>query len=303
MTTNTVARLAAVLLSLGAMTVQGEVTVFGHGDATQIPLDQPEQAAGSSPECVNCVFGVDGGNEVGNGLRAIYRLDWEYDGEKSASRDRWLGISGDFGEVKLGTLSTHYKSEGVMPDAAYRPSLLNETGVPSVKAGYQADTIGAVGNDGGVGLSYENAGVLIFADYITGKTARDDTAYQVGAKYATDNFAVFGQYKIDTGVTNRELTSTPGEGVDTWYLGGSLTMGDTSIYAGYGMGDDGVNAAAVPGYNSWELVGVQSVSKLTSIYAGYSGTGCSDKNPDVCNKAGMQAVDDDRFSLGIKHNF
>ena len=80
-------------------------------------------------------------------------------------------------------------------------------------------------------------------------------------------------------------------------------MGDTSIYAGYGMGDDGVNAAAVPGYNSWELVGVQSVSKLTSIYAGYSGTGCIDKNPDVCNKAGMQTVDDDRFSLGIKHNF
>jgi predicted porin len=303
MTGKTAARLTAMVLALGAMAVQGEISVFGHGDASQAQRDRPAQGADSSPQCTNCEFGIDGDNDLGNGLKAIYRLGWDYDGERSASGDRWLGISGNFGSVKLGTLSTAYRSEGAMPDPVYRASSLNETGVPSVQAGYTADTDDGVDEGGGVGLSYENAGVLIFADYITGKTAHDDTVYKVGAKYATENFAVFGQYRIDTGLPDRELTNTGVENADTWFLGGSLTLGDTAIYAGFGRGDAGVNATALPGYDSWELVGVQSVGKLTSIYAGYSGTGCIDKNPDVCNKAGTEGIDDDKFSLGIKHNF
>ena len=300
----TVARLTVVILAAGMMAARGEVTVFGHADEHPSNPDWLGQGAESSPDCTNCVFGVDGGNDLGNGLKSIYRMDWGYDGEQSASRDRWLGISGNFGEVKLGTLSTRYKAEGVIPDPVYRPSLVNETGLPSVQAGYKAGANGAVDKDGGVGLSYENAGVLVFADYISGKTASDDPAYKVGAKYATENFAVFGQYKIDSGVAGSPMTGNPGENTDIWFLGGNLNMGDTSIYAGYGKGDNGVNAGNLTGYNSWEVVGVHSVGKLTSIYAGYSGTGCVDKNPDVCNnKTGTQGIDEDKFSLGIRHNF
>jgi predicted porin len=295
-----VARLTAVVLTVGAMAAHGEVYVFSHGDPGLTGFDRPGHGAESSRECTNCTFGVDGGNDLGNGLKAIYRLDWDYDGDKSASHDRWLGISGNFGELKLGSLSTRYKSEGVIPDPAYRASSLNETGIPSVRAGYKVDT---VDEDGGIGLSYENAGLLIFADYISGNTAQDDTAYKVGAKYTAENFAVFGQYKIDTGMANSEIGAKPGENTDIWFLGGSLTLGDTSIYAGYGKSDDGVNASALSGYNSWEVVGVRSVGRLTSIYAGYSGTGCLDKNPDVCNKTGTDVVDDDKFSLGIRHKF
>lgn len=296
----TVARLAAVVLTVGVMAAHGEVSVFGHGEPGAAGFDRPGDEAVSSRECTNCTFGVDGGNDLGNGLKAIYRLDWDYDGGKSASHDRWLGISGNFGELKLGSLSTRYKSEGVIPDPAYRASSLNETGIPSVQAGYKVDS---VDEDGGIGLSYENAGLLIFADYISGNTAQDDTAYKVGAKYTAENFAVFGQYKIDTGMANSEIGAKPGENTDIWFLGGSLTLGDTSIYAGYGKSDDGVNASTLPGYNSWEVVGVRSVGRLTSIYAGYSGTGCLDKNPDACNKSGAEVVDDDKFSLGIRHKF
>ena len=301
-----VSRLTAVVLIVGTMTAQGEVTVFGHGDASQAGFNQPDQSVESSPECINCTFGFDGNNDLGNGLKAIYRLDWEYHGGNStspANRDRWLGISGNFGEVKVGTLSTSYKSEGVMPDQVYRASSVNESGVQSVQTGHKADNNVSAEKDDGVGLSYENAGVLIFADYITGKTDHDDTAYKVGAKYGTQNFAVFGQYKFDTGVADGPTTGNPGENTDIWFLGGSVIVGDTSIYAGYGKGEDGVSASTLSGYNSWEVVGVQSVGKLTSIYAGYSGTGCIDKNPDVCNKADTEGVDDDKFSVGIKHKF
>lgn len=297
-----VTRLAAVVLTMGAMAARGEVSVFGHGDSSQAGFDPAGKHDESSHECANCMFGVDGGNDLGNGLRAIYRLDWDYDGEKSASRDRWLGISGNFGEVKLGTLSTRYKAEGVIPDPVYRASFLNEAGVPSVQDP-KAVTNESIDEDGGIGLSYENAGVLIFADYLSGKNAQDDTAYKVGAKVATENFAVFGQYRIDTGITNGQQTDTPDENADIWFLGGSLNMGDTSIYAGYGQGDGGVNASAQTGYNSWEVVGVHSLGKVTSIYAGYSGTGCIDKNADTCNKTGTEGIADDKFSLGIRHKF
>jgi hypothetical protein len=298
-----IVRLTAVVLAAATMAAQGEVTPFGRGDANLAELDRPGQDAESSTPCTNCMFGVDGGNDLGNGLRAIYRVDWDYDGEKSASRDRWLGVSGDFGEVKLGTLSTRYKSEGVLPDPAYRASSISVSGTQSVQAADKAGTSDNVDSNDGVGLSYENAGVLIFADYITGNTGHDDTAYKVGAKVATENLAVFGQYKIATGMVDGALTGNPGENTDIWFLGGSLTLGDNSIYAGYGKGGDGVNLNALTGYNSWEVVGVHSVGKLTSIYAGYSGTGCIDKNPDVCNKTGTENVDEDKFSLGIRHKF
>jgi predicted porin len=298
-----IAGLAGVTLAVGAMAARGEVTVFGHGNSSQDAYDRPGHDAESSRECTNCTFGVDGGNDLGNGLKAIYRLDWDYDGENSASRDRWLGISGTFGELKLGTLSSRYKSEGVIPDPVYRASSLNETGSPSVQDGHKLHSVDSVDEDGGIGLSYENAGLLIFADHISGNNAQDDTAYNVGAKYAAENFAVFGQYRLDTGAVNRQAIDNPGENSDAWFLGGRLTLGDTSLYAGYGKRDDGVNASALTGYNSWEVVGVHSVSRLTSIYAGYSGTGCIDKNPDVCNKNGAEAVGDDKFSLGISHKF
>jgi predicted porin len=296
----TVARLTAVVLTVSAMAAHGEVSVFGHGDSGPPGFDRPGHDAGSSRDCTNCSFGVDGGNDLGNGLKAIYRLDWDYDGGKTASRDQWLGLSGNFGEVKLGSLSTRYKSEGVIPDPVYRASSLNETGIPSVQAGHKVD---AVDEDGGIGLSYENAGLLVFADYISGNTARNDTAYNVGARYTAENFAVFGQYRLDTGAANNQLTDNPGEYTDTWFLGGSLTLGATSLYAGYGKSDDGVNASALSGYNAWEVVGVRSVGRLTSIYAGYSGTGCIDKNPGVCNKNETETIGDDKFSLGIRHKF
>jgi len=299
----TVARLTAVVLTVGAMAAHGEVSVFGYGDPAPPGFDQPGQDAESSRDCTNCTFGVDGGNDLGNGLKAIYRMDWDYDGDKTTSRDQWLGLSGNFGEVKLGSLSTRYKAEGVIPDPAYRSSLLNETGIPSVQAGYKVDAVDSVDEDGGIGLSYENAGLLVFADYISGNTVQDDTAYKVGAKYAAENFAVFGQYRLDTGTANEKLTDNPVENTDAWFLGGSLTLGATSLYAGYGRSDDGVNASALSGYNTWEVVGVRSVGRLTSIYAGYSGTECIDKNPGDCNKNGTEAIGDDKFSLGIRHKF
>ena len=302
MTDKMLSILMAVVLATGLMVAQADVTVSGQRDAALAGPDQPEGSGDQSPACTTCSFGFDGSEDLGNGLKAIYRLDRQYDsnsGTAPVGRDQWLGVSGNFGEVKVGTMSTRYKSEGATPDPIYRTTLpMSERAVQSNRSDQKVD------KDEGVGLSYENAGILVFADYIAGKSANEDTAYKVGAKYTMSNFAVFGQYKLDPGPTNSEKANNiTGDGADPWFLGGSVTLGNNSIYAGYGKGDDGVSASALPDYNSWEIVGVHTVGKLTSVYAGYSGTGCIDKNPDVCNKAGTDGGEDDKFSLGIRHKF
>ena len=66
---STISVLAAVILATGAMAAQGEVTLFGHSDTAQPASNASNPVADSSSECINCLFGLDGHNELGNGLR------------------------------------------------------------------------------------------------------------------------------------------------------------------------------------------------------------------------------------------
>ena len=59
-------------------------------------------------------------------------MDFQYDmfnrngGGFSGSltdRDQWLGLAGNFGQVRFGTISTGYKSHGAMLDPLYRTAL------------------------------------------------------------------------------------------------------------------------------------------------------------------------------------
>jgi predicted porin len=290
----------AFLLGGGVMAARADVTLLGPGNGTLAGVEPQTGAGPASSGCVECSFGFDGSEKLGNGLKAVFRMDWQYQaGETGATpvgRDQWLGIGGDFGEVKVGTLSSGYKTRGVVPAPVYDSLLpFRENDVQSSPDDHDRNK--------GVGLSYENAGILVFADYINAKTGSNDAAYKVGGKYTVNNFTVFGQYKIDNSLVNGVETQPPAASPDAWFLGGGLTMGNSSLYAGYGKGDDGLNTGSLPGYNTWQIVGVHSLNKFTSVFAGYSGAGCIDKNPDVCQKAAPAGVDDDKFSLGIRHKF
>jgi len=294
--------LMAFLLAAGGMVVaRADVTLLGQGSPGAAGNEPRGGEGGVASACVDCSFGMDGSEDLGNGLRAVFRMDWQYQpgdtGPALMGHDQWLGIGGDFGEVRVGALSSRYKTRGAVPDPVY------DALMPFHETDSQSSVDGRGGNEG-VGLSYENAGILVFADYINGKTGSNDAAYNVGAKYTVDNFTMFGQYKIDNSLVNDAEMQSPAGGADAWFLGGGLTLGNSSLYAGYGKGDDGIDTTgALSGYNAWQIVGVHSLSRFTSVFAGYSGTGCIDKNTDACQKAAADGAADDRFSLGIKHNF
>ena len=240
----------------GGMTVAAaDVTVFGHLDSSVDFTDQDGGSREQNLNCTTCSLGFKGSEDLGNGLKAIFKVDFQFDmterntgAAKSSSvrgtknwivtpttptgtsltktktnlnivtdvsdtssitdRDQWLGLAGNFGQVRFGTISTVYKSHGAMLDPFYR------TAQQQRDRGLQSDLHRGAGEQGqgraedtfrydspswnglqaaatytlqtetqtnstdspwGVGAQYKNGPFLVFADYITSAGARSIT--------------------------------------------------------------------------------------------------------------------------------
>jgi predicted porin len=351
MTKKLLPTMIGVILAGGMAVAQADVQVVGHIDESVNYIDGSNSQyvdQGNTDTrliCTTCSLGFKGSEDLGNGLKALFFLDWQYDINEDAGftqRDQYLGLGGSFGEVKFGTMSTLYKSHGAMLDPVYRTvaqqrdvglqsGLHTGTGdegqgrannsvrydTPSwngLKLGatytLTPDSNAVTHDDGyGAGISYENGGILVFADYLTNNTSGDDEAYKAGAKYTLNNFSVFGQYEWDKGLITDRSTGTlgqtnSGDGADVWFAGATYTMGNNMIYGAYGMGSDGTttdNTVLVPPalnqevdtpeYTVWEIVGVHNLSKRTLAYLGYVYV-----DPDGTS-------DVTHYTLGMKHTF
>jgi predicted porin len=257
-----------------------DVTVFGHIDTSIDYVDANDST--TNMNCNTCSIGFKGSEDLGNGLKAIFKIDFQYDtterntGKASSSksatkvvtnvttstsggnvtnvnvssttvtavtnvsdtssitdRDQWLGLAGNFGQVRFGTISTVYKDHGAMIDPIYRTSAQARSvrlqsnlhnGAGEDGQGRAEDTIrydspswnGLVvaatytiqtdnGNDDtnspwGAGVEYKNGPFLVFADYLTNDRGGDDDAAKVGGKYTFGNYALYGQYEWDGGL-------------------------------------------------------------------------------------------------------
>ena len=345
------------LALVGGMTAaSAEVTVFGHID-TSIDYTDPSSTSGTSTNpdsdinlnCTTCSIGFKGSEDLGNGLKAIFSLDFQYDTTETSGktagitdRDQWLGLSGGFGQVRLGTISTGYKSHGAMIDPLYRTALQGRgrglqsalhsgageelqgratntirwdsadySGVKLV-AHYTLDSGGSETDDPfGVGASYENGGILVFADYMNNN--QDDqnmtAGWKVGGKYDMGMFSVMGQYEdFDD---SQDTSSGTGYNADVtlWHIAGGINgLLGMNLYLGYGQGDNDDNGQ---GYTAWTLAVSHDFSKSAMVYAGFSQIDCDDK-PSVggaplaaCIEVdkGPNGGEDDKFSLGMKLKF
>jgi len=365
MTKKLLPTMIGVALAGGMAAAQADVTVFGHIDQSIVNSDNyVTNGSDTNFICTTCSIGFKGSEDLGNGLKAIFSIDFQYDmNERNpqktkvkgtgitptslggstlttknvvsqgaiTDRDQWLGLAGNFGQVRVGTISTSYKSHGAMLDPAYRTviqqrgwglqsDLHNGAGQQGqgratntarydspdwnglkVTATYTLDsaTQGQNENPYGAGVQYENGGILVFADYITTDQGSDDSAYKVGAKYTLNNFAVFGQYEVDDGLISTNTfglaASNPNKvtGADVWMLGGTYTMGNNTLYGAYAQGDNAENTAATTSYDAWEVAGIHSMSKQTLVYLGYGQI-----SPDANG-----ADDATGWALGMKHKF
>ena len=332
-------------LAGGMTAAAADITVFGHLDFS---IDFEDQDGGSDTQNLNSntsSLGFKGSEDLGNGLKAIFKLDYQFDmteaqGSSFKDRDQWLGMAGNFGQVRVGTISTTYKSHGAMIDPYYR------TAQQQRSRGLQSDLHSGAGEDGegraedtirydspnwnglqvgatytlqtdtaandtdspfGVGVQYKNGPFLVFADYITSDAGGDDSAYKVGGKYDLGMFSFLAQYEVDDGLISAlgdNQTGDKGDGADTWMLGATAKLGNAMAYFGYGGGQDGDSGSIASKYDVWQLIASYNFSKRTMIYSGFSQIDCDNGDNNVCSEVKTRSGgDDQKLSFGMKHKF
>jgi len=381
-------------LASGMTAASADITVFGHLDSSVDFTDQDGGFDAQNLNCNTCSLGFKGSEDLGNGLKAIFKLDFQFDmternnGSTSVDRgaavagrtigsptqiangtapaantaqgvtgtaagavtkvndsedsitdrDQWLGLAGNFGQVRIGTISTVYKSHGAMLDPYYRTAQQQrDRGLQSdlhrgageqgqgraentfrydspnwnglqAAATYtmQRDTGSSTDNPFSVGAQYKNGPFLVFADYITSDAGSDDSAYKLGGKYQLGMFSFLAQYEFDDGLISARganQTDGKGDGADTWMLGASGKMGNAMAYFGYGQAEKGGSGSMASEYKVWQLMASYNFSKRTQVYTGFSEIDCDRADNNVCSGVKSNGGEDDKFSVGMKHKF
>jgi predicted porin len=318
---------AAVLAGGVSAVSASNVTVFGK---VLMSIDNTDN--GSSDTTMNSQpgygsVGVRGSEDLGNGLTAMFMLDYGINPSKAdglTGRDQWVGLKGDFGTVRFGSISHNYKQSGADIDPMWRTSLDTRlrgqlSGLHSgrgdngqgratntvrydspsfngakVVANYTLDRgTGAEDNDGfGIGLHYNQGGIYAAFDYLTNDNGTDDDAWKLSGKYTMDAFALYGHYEegglVFATFDGAGNATSGNDGGNLWHLGASYTMGSTMFYGAFGQGDEDIGSAGE--YDTWTLAVNHKLSKRTSVYTGFS-------------RVDYDAGDDDLFTVGMVHNF
>ena len=378
--------LIGVVLAGTVTNVLADVTAMGHIDTSWNISDQDGGSDQANFNCTTCSFGFKGSEDLGNGLKAIFKIDFQYDTTERnrvtggntvnvtgtttttttggavnvntgvvvaqatnvskgtgsiTDRDQWLGLGGVFGKVRVGTISTLYKSHGAMLDPLYRSAQQQRDrglqsdlhrGAGDSGQGRATNTIrydspawnglGVGGhytlqkgtndetdNPWGLGASWKAGPFLAFGDYITSDEGGDDSAWKLGGKFDLSLFSFFAQYEGDMGLISRrggnQSVAGSGDGADTWMLGATATLGNSMATFGWGHGDSGSGGSIASRYNVWQLLGAHSLSRRTKLYGGYSQISCSKQDNDVCSTIGANKGDseDRKLSFGMKHIF
>jgi len=241
----------------GMANAVADVTAMGHID-TSLNSTKNELLSNNdrlnNMNCTTCSFGFKGSEDLGNGLSAIFKIDFQYDTTERnkglTDRDQWVGLGSNFGKLRLGTISTVYKSHGAMIDPVYRTAVQGrDWGLQSVLqkgagdtaaqgratntirydsptfAGFQVAGHYTVQNEDeanpsadspwGIGGQWKGGGFLVFADYITSDSddnGGDNDAWKLGGRFGFDKFAIFGQYEGDGGAISNGTKGTVYDG-------------------------------------------------------------------------------------------
>ncbi len=143
---------AAGMLATGA--AQADPTVYGLLHLSIDTFSDDHYSGGNivkpgSPEMRSntSAIGVKGSEDLGGGLKAIYKAEFKvdpFDGDEALERrDIWVGLKGGWGKAAVGTMSTNYKQMGGKIDPLYR-TVAEARGILNMQSGAH----GGAGTDG-----------------------------------------------------------------------------------------------------------------------------------------------------------
>jgi predicted porin len=318
MTKKILPTMIGAVLASGMTATMADVTLMGHIDTSWDAYDIDGGDDDNNLHCTTCSIGFKGSEDLGNGLKAIFKIDFQYDtvnrvsGGSITDRDQWLGLAGGFGQVRIGTISTVYKSHGAMIDPLYRTALQGrDRGLQSsFHSGAGEELQGRADNT----FRWDSAnysGFKVGAHYTLDSTEddppggagpedEDDNPYGVGASYSNGGILAFADYidNAQSGTGEKDAWKVGGKysggmfGVmgqyedyqnpsndeeTAWHVAGTVSLLGMDMYLGFGKTEDDKSNHDL---TSWTLAVSHNMSKRTMVYVGHSQIDCDAGDPD-----------------------
>lgn len=298
----------ASLAVVTAASAQSSVTLYGIADVV-IHKDTGASTTLTSGGVSTSRWGIKGSEDLGGGLNANFNFEQGInlgDGSTGSgfNRQAWMGLSGGFGEVKLGKAWNAYDDFAGAGNSAFDANVLS----PAIIA--PSYTYVANPNKGVYYStpSFGGFGAAISSSFKDGANNQRVTAFHV--KYEGGPlFVAVGQERDKTDSGTREATR----------LVGTYDFGVATLRAAFGTvkdeGDDYSIGADVPlsdaltlsggvvavrpdvgsNQNAFALAASYALSKRTSVYTGFR----------RLNEVAVDATGEpkNRIGVGLKHTF
>lgn len=327
----------AVLAMGGSAMAQSSVTVYGRIDLSVGSIEQTSGAFLGSGRDNSGVFsgalttsryGFRGTEDLGGGLKANFQLENGFNADSGTlgssdtafNRQSWVGLSGGFGQIRLGKTDSAYKDAydlGVsfnVFDSEFTPTKVafEQSGIggftsrPNNMVRYDSPTFGGFAGAFTYSLDEDNAnkadltafhlryasGPLAVAlgyqdqDNNTPASKREYTV--LSGTYNFGSFRVSGQYQ----------NAKQGNGLkDTDYsVGVSIPVGAFDFSLGYADGSTETNGVDTNDASGFGFGATYALSKRTRLYGAYL-------DGKVENAAGVTTFERTFYAFGVRHDF
>lgn len=338
----------AVLATSGAAMAQSSVTLYGRIDTSVGQIKDTGSSSTNKSAVTKMFSGGDGGltsprwgmrgsEDLGGGLKANFQLESRFFADEGSldgvqfKGASWVGLSGGFGEVKLGRSTTVYDdvialsvSSSVF-DSAFTPtgngvynSTLNDSTTSKTKIG--AGAYSSRFDNKLTYLSPNLGGFYAGIDYALDEDASkkaEKMAVKAGYKAGPLHVALgfqdekttaeflalsaaydFGMASISAGYSTTDAEAAS-KGEDTEFtLGVNVPFGAFAVSAGFASSktEKATTATNNVKTSGFALGSTYAFSKRTKAYAGF-------RSVESKSNTGTKIKDETLYSVGLRHDF
>jgi predicted porin len=302
----------------------------GAGTAAPVRISQVGIDNGNAVGLTGSRWGMRGTEDLGGGLKAGFKLENRFSVDTGAGTqagpllfggESFLSLSGGFGTVKLGRIFTAFDDlRGIAVsknnfDGAWTPvgdtykaGVADYAGRGDNAIKFESANFGGIsgalmyafGENKGVGVSASNQ-VSAHIKYANGPLAVGfglQNEKPVGTAPKTKHAAISASYDLGVvslsgGYNNSKLDTAK----DTEFsLGVTVPLGAAAISAGFASSKSKIAGAKDDKGSGFGISATYAMSKRTTLYTGL-------KSTNVKNAGGNKELDNDLFSVGVRHDF
>lgn len=329
----------AVLAASGAAMAQSSVTIYGIADiwfgssktsgvfhSGAAGQDGVRQTVLQSGGVSGSRFGFKGTEDLGGGLKANFLLEQGFSLDTGAatagqafSRQSYVGLSGGFGEVKLGKMWTAYDDISGATNSAFDSALAAANNV-FLSNGYSANPANGVyyatpsfgGFSGAVSYAFgeDKTAALSSSNTVAFHAKYENGPIYAGVAYqrqkpqgsgASDKFTRingsydFGPAKLLASYGN--VKEAGGEKTNEYHIGVDVPLGGAlTLSGGYATSKTKLAGATDSKRSGYGIALAYGLSKRTTVYTGIHSSKSKDATGVEDGKATIYAV-------GLKHTF